>query len=288
MTAVGAKAAYGSAPTKKCKKCDRKISRTNISKHVKVCKGIKLPETRSEIRKKSWEKNRAKRVGSQREKRAVKLFKELQDFRKQLREADAAQAVPQPQPKGMMGHALEVLSLHPRLFEFVFAKAEKHELLSKGWFRVLILWLHPDKRHHLPQEWQEGSNASAVEESFKPLPKYKEEMQDADIRKIYEERVRVEKYQVYLQTRFKQRLIKWEKKCQEAREATALQAKEGLAKFAEYADCTSFDDFKVIYHARFFEKDKAYEIKKKSEQDQAASDLRFLETFGADLDSDDE
>eukprot|EP00644_Phytophthora_capsici_P005461 jgi/Phyca11/4396/fgenesh1_pm.PHYCAscaffold_1_\ len=173
MTAVGAKAAYGSAPTKKCKKCDRKISRTNISKHVKVCKGIKLPETRSEIRKKSWEKNRAKRVGSQREKRAVKLFKELQDFRKQLREADAAQAVPQPQPKGMMGHALEVLSLHPRLFEFVFAKAEKHELLSKGWFRVLILWLHPDKRHHLPQEWQEGSNASAVEESFKPLPNHR-------------------------------------------------------------------------------------------------------------------
>ncbi|ETP44766.1 hypothetical protein F442_08698, partial [Phytophthora nicotianae P10297] len=183
MTAARAKAAYGSAPTKKYKKCDRKISRTNISKHIKVCKGIKLPETLSEIRKKSWEKNRAKRVGSQRDKRAATLFKELQGFRKQLREAEAAQAVPQPQPKGMMGHALEVLSLHPRLFEFVFAKAEKHELLSKGWFRVLILWLHPDKRHHLPQEWQETSNVSAVEESFKPLPKYKEEMQDASIRK---------------------------------------------------------------------------------------------------------
>ncbi|KAG1712397.1 hypothetical protein DVH05_000145 [Phytophthora capsici] len=278
MTAAGAKAVYGSAPTEKCQKCDRKIS----SKHVKVYKGIKLPETRSEIRKESWEKIRANRVGPQREKRAVKLFKELQDFRKQLREADAAQAVPQPQPKGMMGHALEVLRLHPRLFE------PKSTLLSKGWFRVLILWLHPDKRHHLPQGWQEASNVSADEESFKPLPKYKEEMQDADIRKIYVERVRVEKYQVYLQTRFKQQLIKWETKCQEAREATVSQAKEGLAKFAEYADCTSFDDFKVIYHARFLEKDKAYEIKKNAEQDHAASDLRFLETFGADSDSDDE
>ncbi|KAG1686501.1 hypothetical protein DVH05_006515 [Phytophthora capsici] len=140
MTAAGAKAAYGRAPTKKCQKCDRKISRTSISKHVKVCKGIKLLR------------------------RAAKF----------LLEADAAQAVPQPQPKGMMGHALEVLSLHPRLFEFVFAKAEKHELLSK-----------------------------------------------------------------------------------------------------------------VIYHAHFLDKDKAYEIKKNAEQDQAASDLRFLETFGADSDSDD-
>ncbi|ETN03977.1 hypothetical protein PPTG_23676 [Phytophthora nicotianae INRA-310] len=53
MTAKRTKAPYGCAPKKTCKKCDRKISCTNIFKHIKVCKGIKLPELRSEIRKKS-------------------------------------------------------------------------------------------------------------------------------------------------------------------------------------------------------------------------------------------
>ncbi|ETM99230.1 hypothetical protein PPTG_24457, partial [Phytophthora nicotianae INRA-310] len=57
------------------------------------------------------------------------------------------------------------------------------------------------------------------------------------------------------------------------------EAKEGLVKFAEYADCVSFDDFKVIYYARFLEKDKAYVIKKKAKLEQAASDIRFLKTF---------
>ncbi|ETN03981.1 hypothetical protein PPTG_15344 [Phytophthora nicotianae INRA-310] len=62
-------------------------------------------------------------------------------------------------------------------------------------------------------------------------------------------------------------------------------AKEGLVKFA---DCVSFDEFKVIYYARFLKKDKAYEIKKKAKLEQAAIDIRFLETFGAESESDKE
>ncbi|ETP00495.1 hypothetical protein F441_22102 [Phytophthora nicotianae CJ01A1] len=155
----------------------------------------------------------------------------------------------------MSGHPLEVLSLHPGLFEHAFAKAEKHELLSKKWFHALLLFLHPDKSHHLPLEWQNAQNYTAVRESFKLLPQYKEDMEEASTRTVYEER--------------------------EIRDAKMSEAKEGLVKFAEYADCVSFDDFKVIYYARFLEKDKAYVIKKKAKLEQAASDIRFLKTFGA-------
>ncbi|ETM30731.1 hypothetical protein L914_21595, partial [Phytophthora nicotianae] len=158
MTAKRTKAPYGSAPKKTCKKCDRKISCTNISKHIKACKGKKLPETRSEIQKKSWEKNRAKCVGFQ---RATKFFEELQDIHAQLREAEGAPALPQPKPKGMSGHPLEVLSLHPGLFEHAFAQAEKHEFLSKKLFHALLLFLHPDKSHYLLQERQNAQNYTA-------------------------------------------------------------------------------------------------------------------------------
>ncbi|KUF83601.1 hypothetical protein AM587_10001105 [Phytophthora nicotianae] len=88
MTAKRTKAPYGSAPKKTCKKCDRKISCTNISKHIK---------------------------------------------------------------------------------------------------------------------WQNAQNYTAVRESFKLLPQYKEDMEEASTRTVYEERVRIEKYRLYLQTKFKQR-----------------------------------------------------------------------------------
>ncbi|GMF44200.1 unnamed protein product [Phytophthora fragariaefolia] len=47
-------------------------------KHKKKCKGAKEQLSRSEIRKKSWEKNRAKRVGAQWAKRAARAFDRLQ------------------------------------------------------------------------------------------------------------------------------------------------------------------------------------------------------------------
>ncbi|ETP11205.1 hypothetical protein F441_13255 [Phytophthora nicotianae CJ01A1] len=201
-------------------------------------------------------KNRAKRVGFQRDQRATKFFEELQDIRAQLREAEGAPALPQPKPKGMSGHPLEVLSFHPGLFEHAFAKAEKHELLSKKGFHALLLFLLSDKSHHLPQEWQNAQNYTAVRKSFKLLPQYKEDMEEASTRTVYEERVRIETYRLYLQTKFKQRFNNWE------------------AKF--------------IYYARFLEKDKAYEIKEKAKLEQAATDIRFLETFGAESESDEE
>ncbi|ETP08900.1 hypothetical protein F441_15188, partial [Phytophthora nicotianae CJ01A1] len=236
----------------------------------------------------SWEKNRAKRVGFQRDQRAAKFFEELQDICAQLREAEGAPALPQPNPEGMSGHPFEVLSFHPRLFEHAFAKAEKHELLSKKWFHAVLLFLHPDKSHHLPQEWQNAQNYTAVRESFKLLPQYKEDMEEASTRTVYKERVRIEKYRLHLQTKFKQRFNNWEAKCKEIRDAKMSEAKKVLIKFAEYADCVSFDDFKVIYYARFLEKDKAYEIKKKAKLEEAATDIRFLETFGAESESHEE
>ncbi|ETN22702.1 hypothetical protein PPTG_02560 [Phytophthora nicotianae INRA-310] len=113
-------------------------------------------------------------------------------------------------------------------------------------------------------------------------------MEEASTRTVYEERVRIEKYRLYIQTKFKQWFNNWEAKCKEIRDAKMSEAKEELVKFAEYADCVSFDDFKVIYYARFLEKDKAYEIKKKAKLEQAATDIRFLETFGAESESDEE
>ncbi|KAG6622586.1 uncharacterized protein IUM83_05364 [Phytophthora cinnamomi] len=72
---VTTRAPYGSAVTTPCDACGKAISRTNLSKHKKKCKGTKERLSRSEIRKKSWEKNRAKRVGAQ---RAARTFERLE------------------------------------------------------------------------------------------------------------------------------------------------------------------------------------------------------------------
>ncbi|EGZ10402.1 hypothetical protein PHYSODRAFT_465938, partial [Phytophthora sojae] len=68
------RAPHGSAAKKLCEKCGNGISRTNFSKHAKKCKGIKVRDTRREIRKRSWVKHRAKRVGDQRSRRASESF----------------------------------------------------------------------------------------------------------------------------------------------------------------------------------------------------------------------
>ncbi|EEY54520.1 uncharacterized protein PITG_08180 [Phytophthora infestans T30-4] len=70
------KASYGSATTKQCELCEKAISRTNFSKHKKRCKGINVRDSRSDIRKRSWNKHRDKRVGEQRNRRASNLFEE--------------------------------------------------------------------------------------------------------------------------------------------------------------------------------------------------------------------
>ncbi|ETM99500.1 hypothetical protein PPTG_18751 [Phytophthora nicotianae INRA-310] len=211
MTAKRTKALYGSAPKKTCKKCDRKISCTNNSKHIK---------TRSEIRKKSWEKNRAKRVGFQRDQRAAKFVEELQDIRAGYGKQKERRLYPNQSRKGCQAipsrcSAFIQASLStrlPRNAPIIFIMqvsignammfyAEKHEFLSKKWFHALLVFLHPDKSHHLPQEWQNAQNYTAVRESFKLLPQYKEDMKEASTRTVYEERVRIEKYRLYLQTR---------------------------------------------------------------------------------------
>ncbi|KAG6947474.1 hypothetical protein JG688_00015534 [Phytophthora aleatoria] len=76
MTAGVDKGPYGSALKTQCKKCEKKISCTNM--HTKICKSIKLSETRSDNRKRSWKKNRAKRVAFQSNQRATKVFEKLQ------------------------------------------------------------------------------------------------------------------------------------------------------------------------------------------------------------------
>ncbi|KAG6615349.1 Phospholipase D A [Phytophthora cinnamomi] len=75
---VTTRAPYGSAVKTPCDACGKAISRTNLSKHKKKSKGTKERLSSSEIRKKSWEKNRSKRVGAQRAKRAARAFERLE------------------------------------------------------------------------------------------------------------------------------------------------------------------------------------------------------------------
>ncbi|KAG2996597.1 hypothetical protein PC121_g20695 [Phytophthora cactorum] len=109
MTAEADKAPYGSAPKTQCKKWEKKLSRTNISRHTEIRKGIKLSGTRSDIQKKV--------VGE-----GSPQAGRFQRLHKRLREAEEVPACPEPTPKGIADLPLEVLSLHPSLFEFVLAK----------------------------------------------------------------------------------------------------------------------------------------------------------------------
>ncbi|KAG2907593.1 hypothetical protein PC117_g20181 [Phytophthora cactorum] len=85
---------------------------------------------------------------------------------------------------------------------------------------------------------------------------------------------------MYLRTTFKAKLTKWQARCQAARDAEVLLIKPQMAQIAEYQDCATMAGFKVIYSARFVEKDKVYEAEQKAKHQQTAKDLRFLETFG--------
>ncbi|KAG3125841.1 hypothetical protein PI124_g15063 [Phytophthora idaei] len=93
---------------------------------------------------------------------------------------------------------------------------------------------------------------------------------------------------MYLRTTFKAKLTKWQARCQAARDAEVLLIKTQMAQFADYQDCATLVDFKVVYTARFVEKEKAYEAAQKAKHQQAPKDLRFLETFGEESDSDDD
>ncbi|KAG3068250.1 hypothetical protein PI125_g23456 [Phytophthora idaei] len=93
---------------------------------------------------------------------------------------------------------------------------------------------------------------------------------------------------MYLRTTFKAKLTKWQARCQAARDAEVLLIKPQMAQIAEYQDCATMADFKVVYTARFVEKGKAYEAEQKVKHPQTAKDLRFLETFGEESDSDDD
>ncbi|ETL85880.1 hypothetical protein L917_14636 [Phytophthora nicotianae] len=170
----------------------------------------------SETRNKSLEKNRAKRVGFQRDQRAAKFFEELQDIRAHGKQKER-QLYPNQSRKGCQ-------TIPSRCSAFIQASLSTR--FPRKWFHALLLFLHPDKSHHLPQEWQNAQNYTAVRESFKLLPQYKEDMEEASTRTVYEERIRIEKYRLYLQMKFKQRFNNWEAKCKELRDAKMSEAKE--------------------------------------------------------------
>ncbi|KAE9046585.1 hypothetical protein PR001_g4513 [Phytophthora rubi] len=292
-----ARAPHGSAAKKECEKCHDMISRSNFSKHAKKCSGIKVRESRSDIRKKSWEKNRLKRVGSQRNKRATKFFQELQDLRSQLHELEDTPVLPKPKPKGITpnkkvaeydwkrDHPFELLSRHPDVFESVLSKVDKWEMLSKIWFKMLFLQLHPDRSHQLPADWQQEPKKSAILESFKVIRVYMERMLEEDPITVSKERIRIEKYRMYLRTTYKDKVCKWERQCQASRDEKLPAIKTMLDKFAEYKECKTLEEFKEAYNARFAEKDKAYETKAKAKEDQHVKDRQFHEVFGLDSDS---
>ncbi|KAG2790449.1 hypothetical protein Pcac1_g32 [Phytophthora cactorum] len=74
MTAEADKAPYGSAPKTQCKKWEKKLSRTNISRHTEIRKGIKLSGTRSDIQKKVVGEGSPQAGRFQRNHRATKVF----------------------------------------------------------------------------------------------------------------------------------------------------------------------------------------------------------------------
>ncbi|KAJ8525660.1 hypothetical protein ON010_g15454 [Phytophthora cinnamomi] len=119
---VTTRAPYGSAVKTPCDACGKAISRTNLSKHKKKSKGTKERLSRSEIRKKSWEKNRSKRVGAQRAKRAARAFERLEELRAELLELESVSLPPKPEPVGSKGHELEDLSRDADLFEYTFTQ----------------------------------------------------------------------------------------------------------------------------------------------------------------------
>ncbi|KAG2779382.1 hypothetical protein PC129_g10849 [Phytophthora cactorum] len=113
-------------------------------------------------------------------------------------------------------------------------------------------------------------------------------MREASSRVISNNRLRIEKHRMYLRTTFKAKFTKWQARCQAARDAEVLLIKKQKAQFTDYQDCATLADFKIVYTARFVEKDKAYEAEQKAKHQQAAKDLRFLETFGQESGSDDD
>ncbi|KAJ8548480.1 hypothetical protein ON010_g11194 [Phytophthora cinnamomi] len=72
-----------------------------------VRRGANEQLSRSEIQKKSWEKNRARRVGAQRAKRAARAFERLQELRAELLELESVSLLPKPEPVGLKGHEPE-------------------------------------------------------------------------------------------------------------------------------------------------------------------------------------
>ncbi|KAG3143347.1 hypothetical protein PI124_g5373 [Phytophthora idaei] len=88
-------------------------------------------------------------------------------------------------------------------------------------------------------------------------------MREASSRVISKDRLRIEKHRMYLRTTFKAKFTKWQARCQAARDAEVLLIKKQKAQFADYQDCATLADFKIVYTARFVEKDKAYEAEQK-------------------------
>ncbi|OWY94124.1 hypothetical protein PHMEG_00036233 [Phytophthora megakarya] len=285
------KAAYGSAAKLDCDKCERAVSRSNFSKHKKKCKGIRVRESRSEIRKRSWVKHRAKRVGDQRSRRAAQSFKRLQELREQLDDVKQVPHPPKPTPKGLKGHPLEHLSHNATLVAYIYDQVKYNELLSSLWLKKVYLLLHSDKHRHMPSHFQEESVWNLLEETCKAFSAYKDTVLNGDGDTVFGERVRLQRYRDYLETRYTARVNDWLIRCEEIdRENAVLSAhvQVMIDGFGEGKNCKCLAEFEEIYKAGFVEKDKDNEAKTKAKHVESEGERRFRETFGFDSDSDDE
>ncbi|KAG6616430.1 uncharacterized protein IUM83_18490 [Phytophthora cinnamomi] len=285
---VTTRAPYGSAVKTPCDACGKAISRTNLSKHKKKCKGTKERLSRSEIRKKSWEKNRAKRVGAQRAKRAARVFERLEELRAELLELESVSLPPKPEPVGLKGHELEDLSRDADLFEYIFTQMEHKDLLSQIWFKRTFLLLHPDKRHRMPPEFQVEPASTLLQSTCKQFVFYRQRMLKEEANTLFGERVRLQKYRSYLQTTFKAKIDRWLADCEDARhENNLLKApiQDQIDAFGEGKSCKSLIEFEASYLARFAEKDKTYEAEAKKKAAISARERRFEAAFGIESDS---
>ncbi|OWZ10324.1 hypothetical protein PHMEG_00016839 [Phytophthora megakarya] len=140
----------------------------------------------SEIRKHPWAKHRAKRVG---------------DERRQIREQldDVKQ--------GLKGLPLEHLSHNATLFAYIYDQ--------------VYLLLHSDKRCQWPVQFQEESVWNLLEETWA----YKDTVLNGDGDTVFGERVRLQRYRDYLETRYIGRVKDWLIRCEEMdREKTVLSS----------------------------------------------------------------
>ena len=126
----------GTIPTKPCPNCEKAISKANLAKHLKKCKGKHDPASKSEVNRRYYVKNRQTILG----KRRAKI------------ERTAVSPPPRPAFKIPPMHGdcpILLISKHEDLYlavvKYLNEVSDRVDFLSKQWIRKALMRCHPDK-----------------------------------------------------------------------------------------------------------------------------------------------